>query len=887
MKGVWNIVLKILLAVTGILFYRWFVERRKLRLAEIARKIELEREEYVRLLSRNRDEIRAAGDIFASHLDGTLGYFSYTQLKTWQNTYNKLALEINDKPYQGIGLSEPDERMVRTFLDYFAKASSLREKYNEQFIATELVSYEAFFDNVEGRKLDLQQRTAVVSDEDNNIVIAGAGSGKTTTIVGKVAYVIDRYKVSPEEILLISFTDKSAKTLAERIGIEGVEVKTFHKFGKDVILEADRIQPSISDAAQFSHLITKFFKELVIDPEYLEKVTIYFTDFLKTEKSQFEFKAQGDYIQYLQDQNFKTYKQQEIPYNGKTTFRREIVKSVEECKIANFLLFNNLEYEYEYPYEHDTANESFKQYRPDFTVTQDGKKIYIEHFGVSRNGEVPDWFEGKDGLSATGKYQTDMAWKRELHLEKGTTLIETYSYEMIEGVLYDNLTQRLNDAGIVIDPMPAGQIWDIINEVASDEVQELVQLFGTFITLMKSNNFSIDELSIKNEKVENKIVRNRNMMFINLVRPIFHRYESYLVERREIDFSDMINKAATLIESGKFSRKFRYVIIDEFQDISVGRYQLVRAIRKMNPMCRLFCVGDDWQSIYRFTGSDIALFKNFEDYFGYTVQSRIETTYRYNEPLIGLSGDFILKNPNQTKKQLKGLSATKKTDYEIRYSADQNHDDTYVLKQIFDELLSSGNIAEKEILVLGRYNQDINRIKNEVSVFDINHGSGQITYRTNISGRSEEISARFLTVHRSKGLEGHIVIILNCNSGKYGFPSEISDDPVLNLLLSDADQFENGEERRLFYVAMTRAKDKVYFVADSSSKSKFIIELENERNLSPTQKCPFCKIGDVMLKKSGATRTGNRYEFFGCTNFRHGCEYTNTKWINGKKEAAH
>lgn len=313
MKGVWNIVLKILLAVTGVMLYRWYHKRRQLRLPEVARKKQLEREQHLRSLLRNIDETRAARDTFTSHLDGTLGYFSHAQLKAWKDSHSRLAMKISDKPFQGIGLSEIDERMVKTFLDYFVKANSLREGYNKQFVATELVSYEAFFDNVEGRKLDVQQRTAVVSDEDNSIVIAGAGSGKTTTIVGKVAYVIDRYKVRPEEILLISFTDKSAKTLAERIGIDGIEVKTFHKFGKDVILEGERIQPSISEAAQFSNLITKFFKELVINPDYLEKVTIYFTDFLKTEKSQFEFTVQGDYIQYLQDQNFKTYKQQEIP----------------------------------------------------------------------------------------------------------------------------------------------------------------------------------------------------------------------------------------------------------------------------------------------------------------------------------------------------------------------------------------------------------------------------------------------------------------------------------------------------------------------------------------------------------------------------------------------
>ena len=115
-------------------------------------------------------------------------------------------------------------------------AENLRGEYNQKFIQDELQTYHNFFSNIEGRALDLQQRTAIITDEDNNLVIAGAGSGKTTTIVGKVKYIIDRYKATPEEILLISFTKNAASTLAERIGVKGVEARTFHKLGKDIIV---------------------------------------------------------------------------------------------------------------------------------------------------------------------------------------------------------------------------------------------------------------------------------------------------------------------------------------------------------------------------------------------------------------------------------------------------------------------------------------------------------------------------------------------------------------------------------------------------------------------------------------------------------------------------
>ncbi|MEB0277190.1 3'-5' exonuclease [Mucilaginibacter sp. 10B2] len=137
------------------------------------------------------------------------------------------------------------------------------------------------------------------------------------------------------------------------------------------------------------------------------------------------------------------------------------------------------------------------------------------------------------------------------------------------------------------------------------------------------------------------------------------------------------------------------------------------------------------------------------------------------------------------------------------------------------------------------------------------------------------MKAQFLTVHKAKGLEADIVIIINCNSGKHGFPSEMSDDMVLNLLLSEADQFENGEERRLFYVAMTRAKEKVIFIADSSYKSKFIAELEAESGDSQIKKCPRCKVADLKLK-SGITN-GKKWGFYSCTNYIYGCDYQ--QWI--------
>lgn len=882
MKGFGNFLLLVLLVLSGRWFYLRWEEKKRVQKELEAKEFERARQKSTDFIRTKIESIENANNVFTSLLRYETGYFSNYQLKFWQNSSKILFNEIDVRTFETLPLDKFEISLIKKFKDYYNNAEILRQDFNKQFLKAELETYGNFFDNVEGRQLDIQQRTSVVLDEDNNIVVAGAGSGKTTTIVGKVNYVLDRYKIDPSEILLISFTKQSADTLAERINVEGIEAKTFHKFGIDVITTVENKKPSIFDEKQFKPFIINSFQDLLNEEGYIQKVTTYFTEFLKPVKEQEEFKNQGEYFQYLKDKNFQTYQQKEIKTNGRTTYKMEVVKSIEECRIANFLLFNNVEYEYELPYEHDTASIAFRQYKPDFTINPKGNRIYLEHFALKKDGTVPGYFanseKGETNEDATKKYNDGIIWKRSEHLKYSTKLIETYSHEMFSGILFDNLTKNLAELGVVINPKTPQEIWDIITDVAKDEIDGIISLFITFINLMKSNNYKIEDVVKRNSNTSDKFARKRNSLFIEIIKPIFERYESHLLARKEIDFSDMINKASVYLADGRYERKYSYIIIDEFQDISIGRYQLIKAIKDSCPACKLFAVGDDWQSIYRFTGSDIALFKEFENYFGYTIKSKIETTYRFQNPLINLSSEFILRNPNQALKELKGFGIAKSTDYSIAYSHSENQDVSIALKQIFDNLISSNSrIEEKKMYILGRYSFDIDRIKNENFAFNINKATGSIEYRTTKEDlKPIKLTAQFLTVHKAKGLEADIVIVINCNSGKHGFPSEMSDDAVLNLLLSEADQFENGEERRLFYVAMTRAKENVVFVTDSSAKSKFITELEVGSADVNIKKCPRCKTSDLRLKSG--VKNGKKWSFYSCANYIYGCDYQ--EWVN-------
>lgn len=849
-----------------------------------------EKKKLLALLIPQIKTIKKAVDEFERFLNLDGAYFSNYRYESWALKYIEIRgfLLLNSPNYEKIGLKNPDVNSIKEFLNFSNKGENIRSTFNQQFVKREKEKYNDFFSDVEGNSLDDQQRHCVITDEDNNLVIAGAGSGKTTTIVGKVKYIINRYKIKPENILLISFTKASAKDLTKRVNFKGIEVRTFHGLGNEIIRKVENGKPSIYDTNQFRRHINTIFKNLQENQTYLDHLTNYMIKYMKMEKSSFEFNSQDEYIQFMRDQGFKTYKQKNYSNIETETINREIVKSIEECQIANFLFFNRINYEYEYPYEHETRDLDYRQYKPDFTIFQNGEKVYLEHFGIDRDGNVPPFFANEDITleEAKQKYNQGIEWKRNLHQEYNTSLIETFSYEKFEGTLFENLTSNLDNLGITLDPMSPKEKWNVINEMANEEISALVDLFIQFLGLFKSNNHTIQEITSK-VKNSSGFDRERNELFLKLFFPIYSEYQQILRKRSEIDFSDMINQAKEYIDSGRFIKNYEYIIVDEFQDISQGRYQLLKSIKNSNPGSKLFCVGDDWQSIYRFTGSDSSLFSQFEKYFGVTSISKIETTYRFKQPIINISSKFIIKNPSQIKKQLRTPFNNSKTDLKIIYSKTDNNDDTrafkksflhYVLEKLkiatkgkyeidelskklktseFDAFMST--LEQQKYIILGRNNRDFNRLDN------LRRTSSNKIEMT-IANRYH-FDFEFLTIHKSKGLQADVVFILNCNSGKYGFPNEISDDPIMELLLSHPEQYPNAEERRLFYVALTRAKERTICIANVNHISKFIYELDNNPP-EEIKKCPLCKRGILKL------RTGPYGSFYGCSNYNYGCRYS-------------
>lgn len=686
------------------------------------------------------------------------------------------------------------------------------KEHNKDLQKQLLDQNKTFFDNVLAYPLDKQQREAILSEEDNCLVVSSAGSGKTSSIVGKVEYLTKVKHVDAKKILLISYTNKAAAELTERMGIEGLKGCTFHKLAIDIIAKERKEKPSICDNTDA--VFVNIFHELLCNKKFKKAIIEYFIDYTKYDTE--EEKAESDKRALLSAAKSNKIKAEYPDMDGKPVY----VRSEQEKKICFVLTTLGVKFRYEEPYEIELKDEHHCQYRPDFSIhyNENGsqKRVYLEHFGIDEHGMVPVWFAEDKGISykeANELYGDGITWKRETHKKYGTTLIETTSADFKYFDIVKKLKKLLDKAGVPYAEMSEEQLYDLIMPQNSNAEKAFIRQTVTFITLMKTN--SKDFTQIRRLAKSNK--DKRSLFFIDkIIKPIYDKYTEYMNEHCLKDFNDLIIEATEICNSWN-QTPYEYIIVDEFQDISMDRYNFLSALRKGEPKAKLFCVGDDWQSIYRFSGSDISLFTDFSKYFGYTDIRKIETTYRFGEPLVSISSKFIQKNPIQIKKSIHPFRTSSKTDMAFYEYDNSNYIST--IKNIIASIP-----AGKSIFLLGRYSFDDYYLSSNFK--EIKRGN---KYYYVINEREIE----FITIHKSKGLEADYVILLQCNKGTFGFPSLIHDDNSIKLILGEGDKYPYAEERRLMYVAMTRAKIKTFIMYNKQSPSIFVTEFLHPERLKP------------------------------------------------------
>ena len=303
------------------------------------------------------------------------------------------------------------------------------------------------------------------------------------------------------------------------------------------------------------------------------------------------------------------------------------------------------------------------------------------------------------------------------------------------------------------------------------EYKRLKRSISTFIRLAKSNNYSIKDLY----RFYNKTLFNEHLL-MKIILEIYTLYKEELESTNQIDFDDMLILSKERVKDKHL--KYKYIIIDEFQDTSIVRFNLILEIIKYTK-AKLFVVGDDYQSIYRFSGCDLNLFLNFKEYIKDTKYYYLKYTYRNSNELIKVSTSFIMKNKKQLKKNIISIK-------------NNNKPIKIVLNKSIDDVI---RLVDEDYIIIGRNNKDISNIKYDNK----------------------------LTIHRSKGLEANDVILVNSDS----IPSSIKNERILRFVLNNKDYILHEEERRLFYVALTRTKNNIYILVNKKM-SPFVKELIND-----------------------------------------------------------
>ena len=736
---------------------------------------------------------------------------SATQEKDFINHYKAHFQEAYSLLKKLKAFNITSSETISKFINDFGAISKLVKQHNEGVITFLLDTHKDFFDHCLKYPLDKQQRRSIVSEEDNCLVVSSAGSGKTSSIVGKVKYLTEIKGIAPERILLISYTNKAAAELTERMATNGLKGYTFHKLAIDIIGKTTGTKPSICDNTD--SLFVDIYHKLLDKSSFKKSIVEYFVDYQTNEADWNQRK--NERREQLSGQKNVQLKAMLPDMDGRAIY----VRSEQEKKICFVLSSLGVKFRYEEPYEHQLADEMHSQYRPDFSIyfEQEGvtKRIYLEHFGVDEHGLVPTWFAKDKGITyeeANQKYNDGITWKKTAHEKFGTQLLVTSSADFHYSDIRDKLRKLLDDAGVPIQEKTDEELYDLVLPKGSKQEKAFIRLVVTFVTLVKSSCKSVKDVLKQAKNADDE----RSVFIIkNIFQPVYERYINALSDSNKIDFTDAILQATEICRTSH-PVEYDYIIVDEFQDISVDRYNFLKVLREGNPPAKLYCVGDDWQSIYRFSGSDMALFNQFPEYFGATEINKIETTYRFGEPLVSLSSNFIQRNKAQIQKNIHSFSSEMRTELEFYAYDRRNYCNT--IGQLVASIPS-----DKSIFLLGRYSFD----DYYLSFMYQSIKEGNRFYYV-IGGRKIE----FLTVHKSKGLETDYVILLQCNKDTYGFPSQVSDAPVLNYVLTKSDQFPYGEERRLFYVAITRAKIKTLVLYDKHFPSVFVDEFLHPEKVS-------------------------------------------------------
>ncbi|KZM38793.1 hypothetical protein OA92_08735 [Marinomonas sp. SBI22] len=833
--------------------------RNKKLISAIYKVIECRNEYWI---SQSRSELEAfivRGNEFDDLLKSKNRYIKTSYLYELMDVFSKdKSVLAEESKWLVLGLNtQPISESFRLFLN---EPVVFQRLYNEQWITSQVKKNKSLFDQLEEHPLTDMQRLACVTDEDNILVLAGAGTGKTSTMVAKAKYLVVNGYAEASEIMMLAYGAEAKDELEERVKehkkLEGVQVRTFHSLGKGIVNfhEKNSVSKFAIDEKIYTKFIENKIQELLRNEKLGEVFKQFTTKYLYPKPSDLDFKSHGEYLRYVKD-------------NGLRALSGDLVKSFEELSIANFLYSNNIKFEYEKVYPFSSKDPGRGSYQPDFYLSD--FDIYLEHFGIDENGHTKKGIDSK-------KYKEEMEWKRNFHKENRTVLWETFSHQAkTPDSLTKFLDKKINDycdlnninSEDIYYPLSPSNIYLRLKDLGM--VSAFSKLLASFLSLFKASPYGLEAIKTGHLDDYN---HNRWQIFERLFHFIYRQYQSELEIKNTLDFSDMINKATVYAGKNDFHKitrnsfKLKYLLVDEFQDISPIRASLIKALKSASPASSLMGVGDDWQAIYRFTGSDVSLTTEFSKNFGTSEVLQLDRTFRFNDRIEKVASGFVQKNPAQIPKKLLTHSHS-------------NHPEVSIIKDTKEEAIARimNALGEPEtgtrptLMFLSRFKKALKVIEGLQSKFP-----------------NYEVKA--MSVHGSKGKQADYVVILDVIDAKWGFPSKIETDPILLSLLPSVDDFKYSEERRLFYVALSRAKQSVFIQTELGRESVFIKELEENKqdvrvfsnNLSSLFKknvsCPECLEGNLVPLE------GRYGPYYACSLGKYYCK-TKVKVCANCKEA--
>lgn len=682
----------------------------------------------------------------------------YIDRLTQENMFNMFANLAEIQRIQSSFSSSANERVLKEIKEV---TSGIIDGLNEEYIAKEKKIYNDILNNFEGKSIDESQKDIILRDESNLRVVAPAGSGKTFLMLAKVNYLIKSLKAKENEILILSFTNATVDDIKLRmnhIGYKNIDVYTFHKFaGKEYVKKA---YPNIREVNS-SNIIHKIFYECLKDEEFKMLV--------------------GKYIKnFYYENGISAYMNNDNKYETLLGIK---VKSLEELEIANFLTINNIRYEYEK--EYITKNGVIF---PDFYLSD--YNVYIEHYGINRNGNTH--YTYKDNQ----RYKDAIEWKRKLYKSNNEVVIETYSSEKREGVLLINLKNKLEDKNIKLNQVNDEYLYKIIDKnFCFNKIESKVK---RIIDILQRKGI---ELDLNNPEIKNLQKENsENNLILEITKFVHAEFIKYLKTNDLIDLNKEISTAIDIIKNNEIkSSNYKYIIVDEFQDVNSELVELIKEVKSINNS-KLFCVGDDWQSIYNFVGSNTKFFIDFEEYFPCSYNAYLNKTFRFNREIADISKAFVMKNSKQINKEV------------ISNLGEKYSDDSFIIKDVssnnqmdkLNSILEDDIPMNSSVLILRRNRDTIFMLKNR----EILHYRAQGKHITQS------------TIHKAKGLEADYVIIIDMFRER----SKLENSELIIINTLEKNYIDpKEEERRIMYVAMTRARKKVFLL--TRRNGEFVNEL--------------------------------------------------------------